>query len=197
MPGIQIKSSDRIFITGKTGFGKSFLVKHFLLPRFFRWVVYDYKHEIELPGAAIFYRLEDFQKQPGQPHIIYRPLSGGNEEFNQLCRQVFYRGNTMFVIDELAFHCSASMIQPYHDLIMRLGRSKNVGCINCTQRPVGTHNNILTQTEHFFIFHVGGNDCKKLSTMLNTEIAPKIEQYHFEYFNQSMEHPILCRPVKA
>ena len=149
---IEIKSSDRVFICGKCGSGKSYLGLHLLVPRLANVIVYDYKHEIELEGFEVFEDIRDFKKYPNRQRIIYRTRSGSNEEFDRLCKQAFYRGNTTLFLDELGFHTGSNNICRYHDLIMRLGRSKGIGCINVTQRPRGVSNNILSQCEHFFIF---------------------------------------------
>ena len=113
------------------------MIKQLLLPKMNRYVIYDYKHEIDYPGAVIFEDISDFQKHPNEPMIIYRTRTGTDQEFDDLCRQCFYRGSNTLVLDEMAQHCNNGRIQPHHDLIMRLGRSKGVGIINCTQRPRG------------------------------------------------------------
>jgi ABC-type dipeptide/oligopeptide/nickel transport system ATPase component len=189
MPNIDIKSSDRVMICGRTGSGKSVLVNRLVLPKMTNYVVYDYKHEIEIAGAETFFSLNGFKKKPNCRAVIYRPAAATDEEFDGLCKQVFYRGNNTLVLDEIANHCDAGRIQPHHDLIMRLGRSKGVGIINCTQRPRGIHNNVMSQCEHFFIFDLlQDTDRKKLADFCGPMVM--------EYYHISMEEPAICRPVK-
>lgn len=193
---ISIKSSDRIFVSGRTGSGKSVLIKNLLLPDLGNVVIYDYKHEINIPGYVIFNSIADFKRHPNQPFIIYRTQSGSNEEFDALCKQCFYRGNNTLVLDEIAQHCNGGQIQPHHDIIMRLGRSKGVGIINCTQRPRGVHNNILSQSEHFFIFDlIQDTDRKKMADFCGTEVMQRAKEYHFYYYNVRMEKPAFCNPL--
>ncbi len=193
---IKIKANERIFVTGRTGSGKSVLVKNLLLPQIGNYVLYDYKHEITQPGAVYFHDVADFQKQPNCPEIIYRPATGSDEEFDQLCRQVYHRGNNVLILDELANHVTATKIQPHPDLIMRLGRSKGVGIINCTQRPRGTHNNIISQCEHFFIFQLlQDSDRKKLAEFCGPKVLQPIPEYHFWYYHIAMSEPVLCKPL--
>ncbi len=193
---IQVKSNERIFITGRTGSGKSVLINQLLLPSMTNIVVYDYKHEIEYPGAVIFNSISDFKRQPNQKFIIYRTASGTDQEFDALCKQCFYRGNNTLVLDEIAQHCNNGQIQPFHDIIMRLGRSKGVGIVNCTQRPRGTHNNILSQSEHFFIFDlIQDTDRKKLAEFCGDEVMTRAKAYHFFYYHIGMENPIFCKPL--
>ncbi|MCL2817141.1 MAG: hypothetical protein FWD39_01980 [Clostridiales bacterium] len=197
MPNIDIKSNDRVMVCGRTGSGKSVLVNRFLLPKMTNFVVYDYKHEFELPGAEIFTSLRDFKMKPGRRAVIYRTATGSDEEFDGLCKQVFYRGNNTLVLDEIANHCSAGRIMLHHDLIMRLGRSKGVGIVNCTQRPRGIHNNVVSQCEHFFIFDLSQDtDRKKLSEFCGEEVMARARDYHFWYYNIRAESPVFCRPVK-
>ena len=49
---IKINASDRIFVTGRTGSGKSVLMKQLLIPNIANYVIYDYKHEITLPRVC-------------------------------------------------------------------------------------------------------------------------------------------------
>lgn len=194
---ISIKSSDRIMVCGRTGSGKSVLINNLLLPQLVNYVVYDYKHEINIPGAEIFTSLSDFRRKPNKNAIIYRPRSGTDEEFDDLCRQVFYRGNNTLVLDETASHCGAGKIMPHHDLIMRLGRSMGVGIINGTQRPRGIHNNVISQCEHFFVFDlIQETDRKKLAEFCGEKMMQRAKDYHFWYYNIRSEEPIFCRPVK-
>jgi KaiC/GvpD/RAD55 family RecA-like ATPase len=69
---INMLPNQRVLVCGKTGCGKSYFVLHALVPFFRYYVVYDYKCEIDLPGAVIFNRVEDFYRNPGQAKIIYR-----------------------------------------------------------------------------------------------------------------------------
>lgn len=196
---IEIKSSDRVFVCGKTGSGKSYLVKNLIIPQLNNAIVYDFKHEIELPGYDIFTKIADFKKYPNRNRVIYRPADATNEEFDRLCKQAFYRGNTTLVLDEIAFHTSAGKICRYHDMIMRLGRSKGIGIINCTQRPRGVHNNIISQCNHFFMFNqTQKTDQEKLAEFCGDMVLEKLpDRYWFYYFRDDMEEPILCRPIVA
>jgi len=194
---IEIKSNDRVLVCGRTGSGKSVLVNRLLLPKMTNYVIYDYKHEINVPGAEVFSSMADFRTKPDQRAVIYRTASGGNEEFDALCRQVFYRGNNTLVLDEIAYHCSSSVIMPHHDLIMRLGRSKGVGIVNCTQRPRGLHNNVISQCEHFFIFDlIQETDRKKLAEFCGESVMERAQDFCFWYYHLNMDAPVFCRPVK-
>lgn len=202
---IEIKSSDRVFICGKTGSGKSHLAINLILPKLANVIVYDVKNEIELPGYDIFYNIQDFKKYPNRQHIIYRAKEvyrnekEADQEFNRLCKQAYLRGNTTLYLDELANRTGSNRICPYHDTIMRLGRSKGIGCINCTQRTRGVSNNILSQCEHFFIFKQNmKTDLDKLAEFCGEKIyEPLKEEFSFYYYRDGMDEPILCRPIKG
>lgn len=195
---IQIKSNERIFVTGKTGCGKSVLVKKLLIPNMHSFVIYDYKNEINIPGAEIFHSISDFKEKPNRQEIIYRPTVANDEEFDALCRQVFLRGKNVLILDEVADHTTASKIVRHHDLIMRVGRSKGVGIVNCTQRPIGVHNNIISQCEHFFIFALNlEGERKKLAGFCGPKVLEKLPgDFWFWYYHTSMNEPVLCKPLK-
>ena len=195
---IEVKSNDRVFVCGRTGSGKSYLVKNLLIPRMTNYVIYDYKSEIEIPGAVVFTRINDFKKNPNQHAIIYQTQSGTDKEFDALCKQVFYRGNNTLILDETAYHCTQSKIMRHHGLIMQLGRSKGVGIINCTQRPRGIHNNIISQCEHFFTFDLTqGTDRDKLADFCGEQLEIRAKEYHFWYYHVSHEEATFCAPVKV
>jgi len=195
---LKLLPNQRVFVTGKTRSGKSYLVLHALVPLFRYYVIYDYKNEIDLPGAVIFRKISDFRDNPGQPKIIYRPDTGTDDEFNQLCGVVFRRGNTMFVVDEIVNHCTQHNIQPNHAKILRLGASLGIGIINCTQEPVGVHRNLLTQAEHFFIFDIPDpNHRKKLAGYTGPQVVERVMDYHFWYYSPGMRDPVLMSPVSA
>ena len=195
---IKINANERVFVTGKTGSGKSVLVKNLLLPQLDNFVIYDYKHEIELPPpAVVFTSLDDFRHYPNTQQIIYRPQLADSTEFNGLCYRIFRRGANVLVMDEVADHTTASKIEPQHDIIMRLGRSRGVGCINCTQRPIGVHNNIISQSEHYFIFETTlPGDRKKLAGIIGDKVLEIPPKYHYWYYTPAMREPVLCKPVK-
>lgn len=194
---IKIKSNERVYICGQTGSGKSVLFKTIILPQIQNYVIYDYKEEINIEGAEIFTAPEDFLSKKNRPAIIYRPKTGQDEEFDILCKQVFYRGNNVLVLDEMANHVTATKILPYHDMILRLGRSRGVGNINITQRPRYTHNNIISQTEHFFMFYLNQlTDRRKMAEILGEDVLKKIPKYYFWYYTPEMDRPVLCKPVK-
>lgn len=199
MPKIEIKSSDRVFVTGRTGSGKSVLVQKLIIPQLTNFVIYDYKHEIDVPGAELFGAIGDFKRRPNKRQIIYRPSIGSDEEFDALCRQVFYRGNNTLVLDETLFHCQPGRITPHHSLIMRLGRSKGVGIVNCTQRPRDIHNNVISQCEHFFIFDLTQDtDRKKVADFCGPQLLTRFgdKEFHFYYYNVKDKSPAFCRPVR-
>ena len=194
----NILPNQRILVVGKSGSGKTYLTLNVLVPNFKNYVVYDYKHEIQLPRAKYFTRVSEFGKYPGENKIIYRPTTGEDEEFNDLCGAIFKRRNTMFVVDELANHCSQHHIQQNHALILRLGRSLGIGNINCAQEPVGIHRNIMTQAEHFFIFDIPDESHRgKLAGYTGPQVKERLDSYWFWYYGTGMHDPVLMQPVKC
>ncbi len=202
---IEIKSNDRVFVCGKTGSGKSHLVMNLIIPQLANVIIYDVKNDIELPGFDIFHEIQDFKKYPNRQRIIYRAKEvyasekDADREFNRLCKQAYLRGNTTLYLDEIANRTGSNRICPYHDTIMRLGRSKGIGIINCTQRPRGVSNNIISQCNHFFIFKQSmETDLDKLAGICGEKIyEPLKEKHSFWYYCDDMDEPILCRPIKG
>ena len=151
---LNLKSSDRVFITGMTGSGKTYFIKKVLMLQYKRFILYDYKGEYGDVKARHVSSIEDLSAaiKAGYCKIVFNPYYVNDAVFNELCLIVFRLGNMALIVDELGSHAEPHKILENHSLLLRQGRGRGVGLINGTQRPNDTHNNVLSEAEHYFIF---------------------------------------------
>jgi hypothetical protein len=195
---IDIKSNDRLFITGKTSSGKSIWICS-QLPQIERFVFYDPKHEHDNINAVMINTLEDLRTAIKQhPKISFRPYLIDDNMFDELCRLIWNIGNTLFIIDETAFHVESFKIMPYHSLLQRLGRKRGIGVWNCTQRPRTAHNTLLSEVDHVISFKLMlKTDRDKLAGSYDPlfDKANELKEFHYIYYNTKEDNARICEPV--
>src|SRR6516162_3301388 len=142
----MIGTSDRVGIFGRTGSGKTTLVKKVLLPRVTRWAVLDPKHEFTFPGAKVR------RKHDSRPDmVIYRAPEFGAAEmpwYDDVVRRVMDEGKRLIVVDEAYFVTKSNPTSPGMARAMRMGRSKGTGVWLLTQSPTRVPHEMLSQTDH-------------------------------------------------
>lgn len=188
---IHFKSNDRVFVCGKTGSGKTELVKSVLLRQFPRIVFHDVKLENydllqKMPGMVCVRTPIDLINalSRGTLSILYQPIVSGIDDFNSVCEILYTHGNITLVVDEASYYTSSFEICHFHKEIMMRGRSKGVGIVNCSQRPMGCHNLLISEADVFFVFKLTlDGDVKKLKSMI-----PK--KYHSTMESMPMMHYI-------
>lgn len=158
---INIRRSDRMFIVGTTGSGKSYLARKLAAPLPYVIVVdpkhtWDWEQEPAPYGRGIVTRdLDDLLRWDEPGPIVYRPgyddLRAGLPSFFQW---VFWRGNTLVVIDEVASITSPSVLPRDFAIVVQQGRQRTVGLWLLTQRPSRIPIPILSESEHHCIFRL-------------------------------------------
>jgi hypothetical protein len=172
-----IGTADRAAIFGRTGSGKTTLVRDRLLRGVRRYAVIDPKHEFVIPGAAVRYKYD-----PRPQHVIYRYPSPGDPGemawYNDLILRIFNAGRRLIVIDETHFVTKANPTSAGVARAMRMGRSKGVGVWLLTQSPTRVPHEMLSQTEHLFIFHLQHTgDQKRVIQLVGKQIVPYMERF--------------------
>lgn len=190
---MQIKSNSRIFIAGKTGSGKTTLVKRMLYPMYTRRVFWDIKCEnsdllVNSSPCRTPAELSSTIKK-GKVSILYQPADISSDDFNRVCEILFNTGNFTLFVDEVATVTEPNWIEPWHNQIMIRGRSRGVGIVNVTQRPRTCNNTVISEAEHFFIYRLQlETDVDKIRTILpkkeRTEIYT-LPYYHCIYTDNS------------
>ena len=197
---MEIKSNQRVFITGKNGSGKSYWIKK-QLHQVSNFVFYDPKHEHDEIKATVVRNPQDLKAalDQGISNILYRPFLINDTEFDLICKLIYEKGNIIFIIDEMAAHVSSSNICDWHSILLRLGRKRGIGVWNCTQRTRSCcHNTVLSETDHVISFKLMlETDRKKLAESFDPLFlsANELQEFHWIYYNTREDYARIMNPV--
>ena len=191
MTKVSLKSNCRVFITGKTDSGKTYFSKNVLWPQFKRRLFHDVKIEnddiLNDPNTILIRTPQQLVQaiKKGFYSILYQPIDMEGSDFNKVCEVIHKTGNFTLFLDEAQYYATATHIERFHKEILMRGRSRGVGIVNCTQRPMGCNNLLLSESEHFFIFKLNlDGDIGKVASMVPADTLNNIyslQQYYFIY----------------
>lgn len=177
--------NDKFACVAKTKSGKSYLGK--ILQRAFpRKVILDTTYEYSESDGDIVYgfaafseaikRIEDLSEYT----IVFRfahEEKNQDQIFEEICRIIFYLGDTFFVIEEIHLYTSAHTLNPWLLKIATMGSHQGIGYLLTTQRPSLIHKTLLTQCDHIFIGSlIDPNDIRYVSEFCQ-EFSKKLAQY--------------------
>lgn len=162
-----IPCNEHVLVCGATGTGKSRLAEYYTLS--YKYVVkLDTKDEVserKALGIPCWFGLEEnkdytivrdfFELENVEtPKIIFAPdyLEQTKEMLDDFFLWIYNRGNTVLWVDEVLSFSSANSYPRNYARLLIMGRSKNVGLWNCSQRPSGIPTLIPANCKHFFIF---------------------------------------------
>lgn len=198
---IVIKINDRISIFGRTGTGKTFFVKHWLLYHYEKYVFWDVKHENrDVRHDILVNTPKELKEVIGKyDKILYQPSVATEKDFDEVCEIVFNNRNRLIYVDEASIISSATKIEDWHNMIMTQGRTYGVGIINASQRPRIIHNTLISESEHLFIFHLNlETDIYKIRQQTG-DAADEIKylpEHYFMYYSVRFNKSYLFKPVK-
>lgn len=155
----QFQLNDKFCLVAKTKSGKSYLGK--ILQRAFpRKIIIDTTYEYTPQDGEIVYGFFNFSEKIKQIENLneYTLIFRFNHEdqnqaeiFEQICRIVFYLGDTFLVVEEIHLHSSTHSINHWLLRIATMGSHQGIGYLFTTQRPSLLHKTLLTQSDHIFI----------------------------------------------
>lgn len=180
---INIKSSQRVFIAGKTGSGKTTLAESMLFP-VKRLIYVDSKDAVDNEK----YNLKDLSdnnldKVARGDDIRVRVVY--TDDAFKYFQAAYKSGNIYILIDELSaiIKPKGDPPQEFLDLWQR-GRSKNIGAWALTQAPVSIPLVTMREAEHFFCFQLNlEDDRKRMAQVMGKAITarPVTKRYAFYY----------------
>ena len=191
---LSLAQDEHIFIAGRTGTGKTFLV-HAMANDIADRVsvfVHDTKGTSAFDDYPIFEELSDLQKakeskEPGI--IVYRPIFQEleMEYYNQFYEWVYNRKDCVLIIDEAMQVCENPKKYPqYLKGIMTRGREYNIAAWVCTQRPKTLPLFLLSEASKFFVFELNlKEDRQRLVEITGREefMDRELCEYCFHYFD--------------
>lgn len=210
MMNIEIPPNGRVFISGKTGSGKTYLAKR-LLRDVRRLVVMDIKNnladDMQLVPATKrnwrrFLRGDDMRLQVTSPMLA---TSGFASFYDEEFRRAFFAADLIVYIDEIyGITQGSNALSPFFTALYTRGReavidekknrivSGNIGVVACAQRPSRIPMFCMTESEHFFIFRLTDpDDRKRLSEYTGEVVREPIPDPHgFYYYSHDIEKPV-------
>lgn len=138
---MEWKSNQTILVVGKKRSGKSQFVKTVVWPYLQDCVLFDKKFEhgdlASEKDVYICHNIEGVEElwNRGIHKIVYQPYDASQDNFNELCKLIFYKGNVTIWCDEVASIATPLNYPYYWGECMRLGQIRGIGVINVSQRP--------------------------------------------------------------
>lgn len=199
-PQATIRRGDRAAIVGRTGSGKSVLLRH-LLAGYSRAVLVDPKGRAVMDGWPVVYGSADFVRRfPLEPRLVVRPGAGEDRLawLDRVCWHVYRHGETALGVDEVIGVVSSSRRSSGFDACMTQGRELGVTGLVCTQRPRGVPPTILSEADHLFVFALNRDDDRKaVAETCGPYPNPPAGTFRFVYWAPVVDGPIECAPLNV
>ena len=195
---VTIKPSERVFLAGKTGSGKTYLAKH-LLRTFRRLIVIDPK------GTLQDWKLKPWNKAAMRKlrrgddiraRVTFDIVKDIDDAWEALFIELYERGGGDFVvyIDETYGVTNfGSRPSPGLTALYTRGREFKIGMWASTQRPLGVPLIEKSEAEHFFMFRlILKGDRQHMGEFIGEEVAWKMipHEHGFYYKSVAWEHPV-------
>ena len=150
---MKIQSWNCITVCGMKGTGKTFLIKHGLLPLYKDVFVFDPNGEFD-----------------GLPS--YQPETDRPEELESVAEIIWNRWNCLLVVSEAELYLPVSRpLLPNIFKIVARGRHRNVGMIMDTRRIANLNKTCFGLSEHAFIFrHFSPTDLAYLKQFIPEDV---------------------------
>lgn len=183
---IEIKYSQRVFIAGKTGCGKTTLAEK-LLQNVGRLVVIDpkvvLKDKFNLSDDVEkgFKLLE--QGKNARIRIVSPVVQNQELLYEDYFRRIYDIGNIILYIDELqAISKNAREMGMFLKALYTRGRELNIGVWASTQRPSFIPLFAMSESDYFFIFKLQLlNDRKRIAEIVGDEAKNPVKNDHGFY----------------
>lgn len=197
----MIRANDRLIAVGKTGSGKTTLMKQLIDP-LQRVLVLDGKGNLAHWGLTEFDDQSriDFAEHGGKLRAVL-PIGEPNaaEYWDNVLRWAFEIGNLTIYIDEInGIINPGAMATPMLHAVYTRGREFGIGVWACTQRPTWIPLICLSECEHWFCFRLSlAADRERMAQFCGDEVLHPIrDRYGFWYRSIEDDQPHYYRRLK-
>jgi len=197
---LMIRASDRLLITGRTGTGKSYLARRIFEASPTPRLLIDPKNGEATAYAVTF---SDPSRIPSEPVTRFVPRDPTDlDAYDTLYGQIFNGGPRTVWLDEARYAAPATGIPTNVGRVITQGRSRHIGHISCTQRPVWFAPELLSEAEHVISFAT--HNPKDIATLAGVlSVAPsrlaallgELVEHGFSWFSVRENTITLCPPV--
>lgn len=202
---IDLLPDNRVLLCGRTGCGKTTLVKELLkfMNNFVKIIIVDTK--------GLWTNRKPFAKNGLGTVETPRLVQSFNPKFNvqvfqtfewndaleECCKQILKLGHYIFYIDDIGGLADAYSIPNGIQNIWTMGRANFVGGWASTQYPKRIPKIFKSQAEHFFIFNLVQEDKDDVVKFAqDIRIATqKIANRFFWYFREGSDYATLFSPI--
>jgi len=195
---IKMGRNDRGVLIGKTGGGKTTLARFLVedpMKRFsVTWNPKGSEAVLEWNQLHVtsLRELYDASEKEENRRIVYTPdaLKAKDEKTQyEFFYWIYERRYTRLYIDEATEIVYSSFKPPdYLTACLNRGRERGVSTLTATQRPAGVPMNILSESEHYYVFKLLLHQDKQRVeqiTGITIEEQSTLNDYEFFYFNVS------------
>lgn len=201
---MKIRKGEHLFIAGRTGSGKTFLVKRYLQAVNSVYVL-DLKKTLNWQGVdekEIDYldRLEKVTRSR-KKKIVYQPdwQEMKNDYYNEFFRFLYHKENVTVWIDETMGVGTSFKYPEYYKALLTRGRELGISVWSCTQRPAAIPMIAMSEATHFFTFDLNmKKDRVRIAEIAGEENFLKLPgKYAFWYYNiAESSKPVLAKLVE-
>lgn len=188
---LVLAPDQRAFVTGRSGSGKTYLAT--------RWVtgwrsgiVVDSKHRLgraDLPGWELVLGFATALRAwgPEHPRLIVRPLPGDygrDSPYDALAERILLTSRPGAGVgwydDEVVNAAPLGRIQAGLERLIGEGRGRWVPVVTGTQRPVGVHNKVISESTYLVVFQLLlDGDRRKLANFAGEQLLdPQLNTGH-------------------
>ena len=205
---MKLSLGEHIFITGRTGSGKTYLASAFAnkISNEYNIIVHDTKGTESFSRYRIYTTINELMnsrniRNPGI--FVYRPRF---QELDMQYYEIFYewiyhRKNCIVLIDEAMQVCERVDRYPkYLKGIMTRGREYNIAAWVCTQRPKTLPMFLLSEATKFYVFELNlAEDRRRLVEITGREelMQRKLCEYCFHYYDVRKNKYYIGKVVKG
>lgn len=197
----RIRYTDRVFVTGTTGTGKTHLARRLFLAAPGRRIVIDPKNDRDATGnLGNHATASDPLRLPDMPTIRWVPRDPFDlEAYDALYRHLMEHPPWYIWTDELGTVAPANKTPPAFAQLIYQGRSRGIGHIGSHQRPVEISRAILSQSQHIVAFSLHDPDDRaRIAKTMGlapgefTQYQAELGPHGFLWWQQTDPEPILC-----
>ncbi len=153
---MEIKSTDRICVSGLPGTGKTYFLR--------------YLASLAEPDILIIDPLDQYSMFPDK--CRYVPKRETPQELEDICKSLFARANCTLIIEEAEQYLQQGRAMlPYTSGLIRMGRNWGIGIWATTRRIQDINKRFFDLAQHCFFFRCGLKSRDYIADMIGPEFV--------------------------